>query len=127
MIIEILHCLKDPKLWELWYVPYYDDINPAVPLGTLSYGNYGIFLIMGNAGFIPSTVVPESPVIVKATGSHTREGSRSRTPIWGIGLRVSWEPMLLKGSFIGILLKDLLPKPCKPYNLLSSLNPCRSR
>ena len=23
---------------------------------TLSYGNYGIFLIMGNAGFIPSTV-----------------------------------------------------------------------
>ena len=26
-------------------------------LRTLSYGNYGIFLIMGNAGFCPSTVV----------------------------------------------------------------------
>ena len=26
---------------------------------TLHYGNYGIFLIMGNAGFLPSTVVRE--------------------------------------------------------------------
>ena len=26
-------------------------------LRTLNYGNYGIFLIMGNAGFCPSTVV----------------------------------------------------------------------
>ena len=25
-------------------------------LRTLNYGNYGIFLIMGNAGFCPSTV-----------------------------------------------------------------------
>ena len=25
-------------------------------LRTLDYGNYGIFLIMGNAGFCPSTV-----------------------------------------------------------------------
>ena len=33
-----------------------DDINPALPLRTLTYGNYGIFLIMGNAGFISSTV-----------------------------------------------------------------------
>ena len=24
---------------------------------TLNYGNYGIFLLMGNAGFIPSTVL----------------------------------------------------------------------
>ena len=22
-MIEILHYLKDPKLWKLWYVPYY--------------------------------------------------------------------------------------------------------
>ena len=29
-------------------------------LRTLNYGNYGIFLIMGNAGFCPSTVVKES-------------------------------------------------------------------
>ena len=31
-----------------------DDIKPA--LRTLNYGNDGIFLIMGNAGCIPSTV-----------------------------------------------------------------------
>ena len=41
-MIEILHDLKDPKL------------------RTLNYGNYGIFLIMGNAGYISSTVVPTS-------------------------------------------------------------------
>ena len=29
-------------------------------LRTLNYGNYGIFLIMGNAGFCPSTVVSEN-------------------------------------------------------------------
>ena len=34
LMIEILHCLKDPKLWELWYIPYY----------------------VGSAGFISSTV-----------------------------------------------------------------------
>ena len=28
-------------------------------LRTLNYGNYGIFLIMGNAGFCPSTVVAQ--------------------------------------------------------------------
>ena len=22
LMIEILHYLKDPKLWELWYIPY---------------------------------------------------------------------------------------------------------
>ena len=31
---KILHDLKDPKLWELWYIPY-----------------------MGNAGFCPSAVL----------------------------------------------------------------------
>ena len=35
LMIQILHYLKDPKLWELW-----------------------IFLIMGNAGFISSAVNP---------------------------------------------------------------------
>ena len=34
LMIKILHYLKDPKLWELWY----------------------IFLILGYAGFISSTV-----------------------------------------------------------------------
>ena len=23
LMIEILHYLKDPKPWELWYIPYY--------------------------------------------------------------------------------------------------------
>ena len=35
-------------------------------LRTLNYGNYGIFLIMGNAGFCPSTYVI---VIVYLEGS----------------------------------------------------------
>ena len=34
-----------------------DDIRPAcITLRILNYGNYGIFLIMGNAGFISSNV-----------------------------------------------------------------------
>ena len=31
--------------------PTVDDTNPALPLRTLNYGNYGIFLVMGNAGY----------------------------------------------------------------------------
>ena len=23
LMIDILHYLKDPKLWELWYIPYF--------------------------------------------------------------------------------------------------------
>ena len=33
-----------------------DDKILSITLRTLNYGNYGIFLIMGNAGFISSTV-----------------------------------------------------------------------
>ena len=33
-----------------------DDINPAFTLGTLNYGNSGIFLFMGHAGFVSSTL-----------------------------------------------------------------------
>ena len=37
--------------------PTVDDINPALNLRTLSYGNnYGLLPVMGNARFIPSTV-----------------------------------------------------------------------
>ena len=32
-------------------------------LRTLNYGNYGIFLIMGNAGFCPSTEGPSNSVL----------------------------------------------------------------
>ena len=31
-------------------------IESCITLRTLNYGNYGIFLILGNAGFIASTV-----------------------------------------------------------------------
>ena len=33
-----------------------DDIYPGITLMTLDDGKYGIYLIMGNAGFISSTV-----------------------------------------------------------------------
>ena len=40
-------------------------------LRTLNYGNFGIFLIMGNAGFCPSAVTP--PVLhVKANMCYGR-------------------------------------------------------
>ena len=53
-MIQFLRCLKD--------------------LRTLSYGNYGIFLIMGNAGFISSTVVqlgyPKMIRVLKMSGEE---------------------------------------------------------
>ena len=33
-----------------------DGQKSCMTLTTLNYGNYGIFLIMGNAGFCPATV-----------------------------------------------------------------------
>ena len=43
----------------IYLSPYtVDDINPALPKGPST--NYGIFLIMGTAGFISSTVVYRS-------------------------------------------------------------------
>ena len=68
-------------------------------LRTLNYGNYGIFLIMGSAGYCPSTV-----------GSRLGFGSRAQ----GLGSAVSgsapslglesWVP--LKGS-IRVTIRDL--------------------
>ena len=44
-------CVSEVKASELGDTV--DDINPALrTLRTLNYGNYGIFLSMGNAGFI---------------------------------------------------------------------------
>ena len=48
-----------------------DGRNPALPLGTLSYGNYGICLIMGNAGFRSSTG-PLSPLGFSVQGIQFR-------------------------------------------------------
>ena len=30
LMVEILHYLKDPKLWELWYVPYYGQCRISI-------------------------------------------------------------------------------------------------
>ena len=38
-------------------------------LRTLNYGNYGIFLIMGNAGFCPSAVVRVGFLYIRIGGS----------------------------------------------------------
>ena len=38
-------------------------------LRTLNYGNYGIFLIMGHAGFCPSTVVLWNSIVCLPAGS----------------------------------------------------------
>ena len=46
-------------------------------LRTLNYGNYGIFLIMGNAGFCPSTVwglIVCSGFAVQVPGGEGRSG-----------------------------------------------------
>ena len=43
-----------------------DDINPALPYEEPNYGNYGMFLIMGNAGSISSTVGQALPGLPQA-------------------------------------------------------------
>ena len=49
--------------------PTVDDINPALPIRTLNYGNYGMFLMMGDAGFISAAVYTRAPM-------HFAEGLR---------------------------------------------------
>ena len=36
LMIEILHYLKDPKLWELWYIPYYGSCRIYIINRTVS-------------------------------------------------------------------------------------------
>ena len=63
-----------------------DDINPA--LRTLNYGNYGISLFMGHAGFISSTVGCRSEQLklqFQSTSSAQRLGFR----VPGIGTQQS--------------------------------------
>ena len=58
-------------------------------LRTLNYGNYGIFLIMGNAGFCPSTVVDVGAVPLLTRG--IRRPSRCRNDIgYGLYYYCSW-------------------------------------
>ena len=45
----------------LGHVPTVDDVKSALTLRNLNYGKYGIFLMMGHAGLISSTVLTDSP------------------------------------------------------------------
>ena len=47
-------------------------------LRTLNYGNYGIFLITGHAGFCPSTVVPSIAIPAAVLGVAAVPVSTSR-------------------------------------------------
>ena len=67
-------------------------------LRTLNYGNYGIFLIMGNAGFCPSTLLelrsPKNYVsrCFKALGFRDY-GNYGISLLWVVGV--------YKGSIVG--------------------------
>ena len=67
-MIEILHYLKDPKLWELWYIPYYGC----------------------KAGFISSTVLGFR-VGCYGTGRRSSLGGLRLTTGdgWGVGAQAS--------------------------------------
>ena len=53
-------------------------------LRTLNYGNYGIFLIMGNAGFCPSAVVPTHPGAKTSAlaGPKFDDGNNRQWSVW---------------------------------------------
>ena len=44
-----------------FFISSVDDLNPALPVRALNYGNHGIFLTMGIAGFASSTVETTIP------------------------------------------------------------------
>ena len=58
---KILHDPKDPKLWELWYIPYYGScrilsINSSIgnylgPYGMMRLWGLGGFRLLGASGF----------------------------------------------------------------------------
>ena len=71
-------------------------------LRTLNYGNYGIFLIMGNAGFCPSTVV---------------------VPCWGSYLE-SYKVIPKKGTTMEPMgTPNPNPGPLNPKHQIPTLNP----
>ena len=73
-------------------------------LRTLNYGNYGIFLIMGNAGFCPSTVVGRDFGKIHCSdlcGALTKSKRERRKLLglqpdraWGVWSRISGSPSL---------------------------------
>ena len=71
-------------------------------LRTLNYGNYGIFLIMGNAGFCPSTV--RGPFRVPEGAPFTIEGLRGVLACCGLRIEGS-------GAVCGFARKNNWPLP----------------
>ena len=57
-------------------------------LRTLNYGNYGIFLIMGNAGFCPSTVGPKLADFRVWSFEDLRSTFARGLKLWGLGFGV---------------------------------------
>ena len=78
-----LDCLR---LARIALNPTVDDINPALPEGLKDSGNCGIFLIMGNAGCISSTLTP-STLNLKQTYSVSPGGFLSYAHLFGLAWR----------------------------------------
>ena len=73
-MIEILHYLKDPKLWELWYIPYYGygriciihrsqsptlDLRGSLAALKVQFLSYGVFSPLDLTADIPKPRSPE--------------------------------------------------------------------
>ena len=81
-------------------------------LRTLNYGNYGIFLIMGNAGFCPSTVrllLYFSMVSVQDFGRSGIDPAERQNSSWGVVPESDLNPTLLKREFPKIGDPNLVP------------------
>ena len=78
-------------------------------LRTLNYGNYGIFLIMGNAGFCPSTVVHPKPytLIPEVVILEFQERALTRVPR-ARGFRFVELKVTISVSGLGFKVSDLV-------------------
>ena len=64
-----------------------DDFKSCITLRTRSYGNYGIFLVMGNAGFI-SRMESFNGLVVSCRNSKLQPGMYSVRGIRGVGFDI---------------------------------------
>ena len=62
-MIEILHDLKDPKLWELGYIPYYGSCRVYI----INRMNTATDTLLVMSGEIPNTSTPMLSVHLKLT------------------------------------------------------------
>ena len=66
---KILHDPKDPKLWELWYIPY-DGSCRILSINSSTVGVWGIGACHGNVQKVPSpTVMKEAHGWLSKLGS----------------------------------------------------------